>query len=31
MSGKRINREKQTIQKMVALYERAHPNTDPEY
>lgn len=28
MSGKRINREKKTIQKMVALYARSHTEAD---
>lgn len=31
MSGKRISREKQTIQKMVSLYAKSHPETDSDY
>ncbi len=34
MAGKRINREKQTIDKMIALYSRSHPlpeNAEDDY
>lgn len=31
MSGKRINREKKTIQKMVRLYAHSHPEADSDY
>ncbi|OAT35012.1 nitrous oxide-stimulated promoter family protein [Proteus myxofaciens] len=31
MTGKRVNREKKTIQKMVSLYSRSHIQEDENY